>query len=73
MPVIALVGYTNAGKSATMNCLLKKKEVESKDMLFQTLNTTAREYPMLLTQNYTSERQQSQTAGHHRIYQQLAS
>jgi GTP-binding protein HflX len=42
MPIVALVGYTNAGKSATMNYLLRKKEVESEDMLFQTLNTTAR-------------------------------
>lgn len=42
MPVVALVGYTNVGKSAFMNSLMKKKEVESKDLLFQTLTTTTR-------------------------------
>ena len=42
IPIVALVGYTNAGKSATMNCLLKKNVVESEDLLFQTLSTTAR-------------------------------
>jgi GTP-binding protein HflX len=41
-PVVALVGYTNVGKSAFMNALMKKKEVESKDLLFQTLHTTSR-------------------------------
>ncbi len=35
---IALVGYTNAGKSRTMNALTKKG-VEVKDALFQTLDT----------------------------------
>jgi 50S ribosomal subunit-associated GTPase HflX len=39
---VALVGYTNVGKSAFMNAVLKKNEVESKDMLFQTLKTTSR-------------------------------
>jgi GTP-binding protein HflX len=42
--VVALVGYTNVGKSALMNALMKKKEVESKDLLFQTLTTTSRQY-----------------------------
>ena len=42
LPVVALVGYTNVGKSAFMNSLMKKKEVESKDILFQTLTTTTR-------------------------------
>lgn len=44
IPVIALVGYTNVGKSAFMNYLMKKEEVKSKDLLFQTLNTTSRQY-----------------------------
>jgi len=42
MPVVALVGYTNVGKSAFMNYLMKKDEVQSKDLLFQTLGTTSR-------------------------------
>ncbi len=42
--MVALVGYTNVGKSALMNALMKKKEVESKDLLFQTLTTTSRQY-----------------------------
>ena len=41
-PVVALVGYTNVGKSAFLNTLMKKEEVESKDLLFQTLGTTSR-------------------------------
>ncbi|MFV0379587.1 MAG: GTPase HflX [Anaerorhabdus sp.] len=44
--VIALVGYTNAGKSTLMNCLLEKsnndKAVFVKDMLFATLETKSR-------------------------------
>ena len=45
---VALVGYTNAGKSTTMNGLLKlleqptNKEVFEKDMLFATLDTSIR-------------------------------
>lgn len=45
---VALVGYTNAGKSTTMNGLLKMlgqdpdKEVFEKDMLFATLDTSVR-------------------------------
>ncbi len=49
-PLVSLVGYTNAGKSTIMNCLLKYSEgdvlaekfVEEKDMLFATLDTTVR-------------------------------
>lgn len=46
---IALVGYTNAGKSSLMNVLLDKshspesKHVLQKDMLFATLETTTRQ------------------------------
>ena len=41
------MGYTNAGKSATLNQILKQfdivdKDVFEKDMLFATLDTTAR-------------------------------
>lgn len=46
IPVVALVGYTNAGKSSVMNYLLEltkpeeqEKKVFEKDMLFATLDT----------------------------------
>ena len=49
LPKVALVGYTNAGKSTTMNGLLKAfgagnedKQVMAKDMLFATLDTSVR-------------------------------
>jgi len=41
MPIIALVGYTNAGKSALIN-LCSGSRLESEDRLFQTLNTASR-------------------------------
>ena len=41
-PVIALVGYTNAGKSTLFN-RLTKAEVLAKDMLFATLDPTLRQ------------------------------
>ena len=40
-PRIALVGYTNAGKSTLMNALSRSK-VEAEDKLFATLSTTVR-------------------------------
>lgn len=49
MPVVSLVGYTNAGKSTIMNGLLAKtgqneeKQVFEKDMLFATLETSVRQ------------------------------
>lgn len=48
IPRVALVGYTNAGKSTIMNALLsayvkdEEKQVLEKDMLFATLDTTVR-------------------------------
>ncbi|AKR34729.1 MULTISPECIES: GTPase HflX [Bacillus] len=48
IPVVALVGYTNAGKSTTMNAMLEiyngteEKLVFEKDMLFATLETSVR-------------------------------
>lgn len=48
-PVVALVGYTNAGKSTTMNALLNvsnaeaAKSVFEKNMLFATLETSTRQ------------------------------
>ena len=46
-PIICLVGYTNSGKSSMLNAImhystLQKKEVESKNMLFATLETSSR-------------------------------
>lgn len=40
-PSIAIIGYTNAGKTALMN-YLSGENLLSENMLFQTLNTTAR-------------------------------
>lgn len=48
IPLVALVGYTNAGKSTVMNRILQRysqdetKQVFEKDMLFATLETTVR-------------------------------
>lgn len=47
VPVVSLVGYTNAGKSAIMNALLKRGEKEDKsvfekNMLFATLDVSQR-------------------------------
>ena len=40
-PIVALVGYTNAGKSSIFNAITKA-DVKAKDMLFATLDTTVR-------------------------------
>ncbi|AIW85815.1 GTP-binding protein HflX [Bacillus mycoides] len=48
IPVVSLVGYTNAGKSTIMNTMLEifngtvEKKVFEKDMLFATLETSVR-------------------------------
>ena len=49
LPLVSLVGYTNAGKSTIMNMLLEhsspneeEKRVLEKDMLFATLDTSIR-------------------------------
>ena len=47
IPVVALVGYTNSGKSSLMNCFLsmedrEDKQVFEKNMLFATLDTSQR-------------------------------
>ncbi|WIV12397.1 GTPase HflX [Proteiniborus sp. MB09-C3] len=48
VPVVALVGYTNAGKSTIMNAMIDSynlstdKQVFEKDMLFATLETSVR-------------------------------
>ena len=43
VPVVALVGYTNVGKSSLMNALCGVGTVLAKDMLFATLDPTARQ------------------------------
>ena len=53
LPVVALVGYTNAGKSTLMNAFVERfhptfeeKQVFEKDMLFATLETSVRHIPL---------------------------
>ncbi len=52
IPKVALVGYTNAGKSTLLNAFLdiyeprEDKKVLEKDMLFATLDTTVRKIPL---------------------------
>nr|WP_154656309.1 GTPase HflX [Paenibacillus sanguinis] len=52
LPVVSLVGYTNAGKSTIMNAMLERyspeqeKQVLEKDMLFATLETSVRSIPL---------------------------
>ena len=41
VPVVALVGYTNAGKSTLLNCLTGS-DIPANDRLFDTLDTTTR-------------------------------
>jgi len=41
LPVLSLVGYTNAGKSTLLNVLTKSR-VSAEDRLFETLDTTSR-------------------------------
>jgi GTPase len=57
MPVVAIVGYTNSGKSALMNKLLdlvekQEKAVSSKDILFATLDTAQRNIKLDTNQEF---------------------
>ncbi len=58
MPVVALVGYTNAGKSTLLNCLTGEN-IPANDRLFDTLDTTTRR----LRLNETTEVLLSDTVG----------
>ena len=49
MPVVALVGYTNAGKSTLLNCLTGS-DIPANDRLFDTLDTTTRRFRIDETQ-----------------------
>lgn len=57
LPLIALVGYTNAGKSALMNRFLtisnkEEKQVYEEDMLFATLDTATRKIKLNSSQEF---------------------
>lgn len=43
LPLVGLIGYTNAGKTALMN-LVTGSRLESQNLLFQTLNTTNKRF-----------------------------
>ncbi len=43
IPLICLIGYTNAGKSSIMNMLARNASVTAENQLFSTLSTTTRE------------------------------
>lgn len=58
MPVVALVGYTNAGKSTLLNCMTGEN-IPANDRLFDTLDTTTRR----LRLNETTEVLLSDTVG----------
>jgi GTP-binding protein HflX len=58
MPMVCLVGYTNAGKSTLLNCLTGA-DIPANDRLFDTLDTTTR----LLTVSDTLEVVISDTVG----------
>src|ERR687891_2406672 len=42
MPTVAIVGYTNAGKSSMLNALVGSQEALAEDRLFATLDPTSR-------------------------------
>jgi GTPase len=46
VPLVSLVGYTNAGKSTLLNALAGSNEVSAHDRLFETLDPTVRKVTM---------------------------
>ena len=46
LPIIAIVGYTNAGKSTLLNVLCGSDQVYADDLLFATLDPTSRKLAM---------------------------
>ena len=50
-PIVAFVGYTNAGKSTLMNCVTKS-DVLAMDKLFATLDTTTRKIELQSGREY---------------------
>ncbi|WAA12064.1 GTPase HflX [Fervidibacillus halotolerans] len=58
LPIVSLVGYTNAGKSTIMNAFIEKynmgeeKQVLEKNMLFATLETSVRKIRMENNQTF---------------------
>jgi len=46
VPVVAIVGYTNSGKSSLLNRLCGATEVYADDLLFATLDPTVRKVPL---------------------------
>lgn len=43
LPLVSVIGYTNAGKSSLLNALCESEEVRAHDRLFETLDTTIRQ------------------------------
>jgi GTP-binding protein HflX len=53
MPIVAVVGYTNVGKSTLMNAFVdEEKNVFEKDMLFATLDTSVRKIKLDSNQEF---------------------
>ena len=64
LPVVALVGYTNAGKSTLLNCLTGS-DIPANDRLFDTLDTTTRRWRIDAAQEVL-------LSGHGRLHPQAA-